>query len=50
MNLDLIIFVATIALVYCGYRIGYEAGKVEERQRRKQYDKQKMAEQFQANR
>jgi hypothetical protein len=31
MNLDLIIFVATIALVYCGYRIGFEAGKVEGR-------------------
>lgn len=39
MNLDLIIFVATIAFVYCGYRIGFEAGKVEGR-----------IEQFQASR
>ena len=31
MNLDLIISVAVIALVYCGYRIGFEAGKVEGR-------------------
>ena len=50
MNMDLIITVAAIAMAYCGYRIGFEAGMVEERHRRKQYDKQKMAEQFQAKR
>ena len=31
MNWDLIIPLVTIALVYCGYRIGFEAGKVEGR-------------------
>ena len=39
MNLDLVITLSAIFLVYCGYRIGFESGKVEGR-----------IEQFQANR
>jgi hypothetical protein len=31
MNLDFIITVAAILMAYCGYRIGFEAGKVEGR-------------------
>ena len=31
MNWDLIIPLAVILVAYCGYRIGFEAGKVEGR-------------------
>ena len=31
MNMDFIITAAAIAMAYCGYRIGFEAGKVEGR-------------------